>query len=69
MSTIDKLAWCLENADGWVVRNLRREYNSVFPSELIHCEEDLLRWELVLSIIMKEHVTIRQSGDGYICEM
>ena len=35
-----KLKQHLEKADGWVVCNLRREGNSVFPSSLIEIEAD-----------------------------
>ena len=62
------LKYCLKNADGWVIENLRNKFNSVLPSDLIICPEDIRIGEKMLSIILKSEVRIRQTEGGYICE-
>lgn len=64
-----KLKQHLEKADGWVIRNLRREGNSVFPSTLIEIEADKRVGEKMLTCIIGRPVKIRQTEWGYICEM
>jgi len=51
-----------------VVRNLRNKHNSVFPSDLVTCTEDIEIWQRILSLIVKREVTIRKTEGGYICE-
>lgn len=64
----DALKYAIEHADGWVVRNLRMQYNSVFPSELIECERDRVLGEKLLTRIMNRPITIKKTEFGYICE-
>jgi len=59
---------CLKTADGWVVRTLKREYNSVIPSCLITGSDDVRIGEKLLSVIVGFPVQIRKTEGGYICE-
>ena len=65
----ETLAYAIANADGWVVQNLRRKHNSVFPSNLIAEESDIILWEKVLTCIIGEPVSIRKTDGGFICEV
>ena len=60
--------YCLNRANGWVVRTLKREDNSVFPKELITGEDDKRIGEKLLSAIVGTTVEIRKTEGGYICE-
>ena len=57
-----------EQADGWVVLNLKRQYNSVLPSELIAEAHDIELGEKLLTVIAGFPVRIRRTDFGYICE-
>ena len=62
------LEYCVDNANGWVVENLRLEGNSVFPSGLITEEEDIRIGEKLMSAIMHCRIRIRKTQWGYVCE-
>lgn len=64
---MDVFLECMKRANGWVIKNLNRYGNSVLPSELITGESDIRIGEKLLSVITNEHVTIRNTDDGYIC--
>ena len=68
MAEYGKLKYAIENADGWVVRNLRRTGISVLPDCFIACEDDIRIAEKMLSMIIHEPVTVRKTEGGYICE-
>jgi hypothetical protein len=71
MANIDRreaLRECIENANGWIVRRLMTDYNSVYPSELVKCEEDRVIGEKLLTVICKSPVVISKTENGYICE-
>ena len=63
------LEYCINNADGWVIRNLKQYGNSIFPSELITEEDTVELWEKMLSCIMKEKIVINRVKGGYICQI
>ena len=64
----EKLKYAIEHADGWVVRNLRKNRNSVFPSGLIACEADVRVGQKLLTLICGRKVRIRKTEGGYIAE-
>lgn len=69
MDKYTQLEFCIKNANGWIVRNLREYGNSATPKKLIRCEEDRQICEKLLSAILHDKVTIRKSDEcGYICE-
>jgi len=59
---------CIERANGWVVRRLMTDYNSVYPSELITDEYDRAIGEKLLTTICKSPVSISRTDGGWICE-
>ena len=69
MSEREALEYAITHADGWVVENLRTEYNSVFPSSLITCRDDMRIGEKLLTAIMGVPVRIKKTEGGYICEL
>ena len=68
MSEKECLYECIKHANGWVVRTLRMENNSVLPSELITGDDDKRIGEKLLSAIVGTSVEIRKTDGGFICE-
>lgn len=65
----ERIRYAIEHADGWVIRNLKKHYNSVFPSSLLTCEDDVRIGEKLLSCIMSKKVNLRKTDDGWIAEI
>lgn len=60
--------YVIENSNGWVVKNLKKWGNSVFPANLIRNEEDVEAFEKLLSEILHNQVKLFKTEGGYICE-
>ena len=68
MTDFELFAECVRRANGWVVQTLAREYEAVYPAELVSDEHDRQLGETLLSVIIGSPVYIRQTSGGYICE-
>lgn len=68
MTDYEIFAECVRRANGWVVQTLAREYEAVYPTELVSDEHDRQLGEKLLSVIAKAPVQIRKTAWGYVCE-
>lgn len=65
---MDVKKYAVENANGWIIKNLKKWGNSVFPAKMIRNDEDKEACERLLSEIMQTTVEIYKTEGGYICE-
>lgn len=68
MTDYEIFAECVRHANGWVVQTLAREYETVYPAELVSDEHDRQLGETLLSVIIGSPIYIRKTSGGYICE-
>jgi hypothetical protein len=68
MTDYELFAECVRRANGWVVQTLAREYEAVYPTELVSDEHDRQLGEKLLSVILHSQISIRRTDGGYVCE-